>query len=46
MALEDHVFLPFGPYSAPYKPIGAESLIFGETSQLRLETSLNNSNFI
>ena len=49
MALEDQVFLPFGPYSALIKPsqaIGAEGVSFGQTFKLRLETSIISSNYI
>jgi len=49
MALENRVFSPFGPYSALNKakfwPIGAESLMFGQISRLRLKISLICSNY-
>ena len=43
MTLENHVFLLFGPFSALIRPnLGqwAESLTFGQTYKLRIETSL------
>ena len=50
MALVNHVFHQFDPYSALIeglvRPIGAESLTFEKTSQLRLETSLISINYI
>ena len=48
-ALENIIFFSrFGPYSAlirhRVRPSGAESLTFGQTSQLKLETRLISSN--
>ena len=48
-AIENLNFLPIGAlldsYKAYFRPIRAESLIFGQTSYLRLKTSLISSCF-
>jgi len=46
-ALENQVFVPVGPYSALIRPNQtnrAESLTFGQTSKLKLETRLVSTN--
>ena len=50
MALENYVFLTFGPYSALIRHrlslIETERLVFSQTSLLRLENRLISSNCI
>ena len=49
MAIENLIFLPFwalfDSYKAYFRPIRAESLIFGQISYLRLKTSLISSSY-